>query len=135
MYWHVYICMYRLKYMYQCFRTNPTLISKECKTKCILRAKYMYRSMTVSTYKYMLVLVYLCVYVRLEYMYRCRINPNVLGKECKNKCILRAKNVYHCMTVSAYKYMLVLVYLCLYVSASKYVSVYKNQPYCNRQRK
>ena len=25
MYWRVYVCMYRLKYMYQCIRTNPIL--------------------------------------------------------------------------------------------------------------
>ena len=43
--------------------------------------------------------------------------------------------MYQWMTVSAYKYMLVLAYLCIrYVSVWIYVSVYKNPPHCNRQR-
>jgi hypothetical protein len=83
--------------------------------------------------------IIVCMY-RLEYMYQCiRINPTVIGKEGKNKKYFRAKNVYQCMTVWAYKYIFVLAYLCVYVSAWIYVSVYKNpsywnQSYCNRQR-
>ncbi len=66
---------------------------------------YVYGCMTVSAYKYMLVLAYLCVYCmyRLEYMYQC-------------KCIFRAKYVYQCMTVSAYKYSICLywhIYVCM----------------------
>jgi|LakMenEpi03Aug12_release.lakeMendotaPanAssembly.Ray.scaffolds.fasta_scaffold299974_2 hypothetical protein len=38
------------------------------------------------------------------------------------------------MTVTAFKWMLVLAYLCVYVSAWIYVPVYKNQSYCNRQK-
>ena len=30
------ICMYRLKYMYQCIRTNPILIGKEGKNRMYL---------------------------------------------------------------------------------------------------
>ena len=30
------VCMYRLKYMYQCIRTNPILIGKEGKNKMYL---------------------------------------------------------------------------------------------------
>jgi 4-hydroxy-3-methylbut-2-en-1-yl diphosphate synthase IspG/GcpE len=82
---------------------------------------------------YRLVIQYVCMY--LKYMYLCiRINPTVIGKECKNKSIFRAKYVYLCMTVSICKYMLVLVYLCVYASACIYVSEYKNKSYCNRQR-
>ena len=36
MYWRVYVCMYRLKYMHQCIRTNPILIGKEDKNKMYL---------------------------------------------------------------------------------------------------
>jgi hypothetical protein len=49
--------------MYQCIRINPTVIGKECEKKCIFRAKYVYRCMIVSIYKYMFVLAYLFVYV------------------------------------------------------------------------
>jgi hypothetical protein len=47
--------------------------------------------MTVSAYKDMLVQrIYVCKY-RLEYMYNCiRINPTVIGKECKNKMYLQS---------------------------------------------
>jgi hypothetical protein len=38
MYWRVYVCMYRLKYMYQCIRTNPILIGKEGKNKMYLES-------------------------------------------------------------------------------------------------
>ncbi len=38
------------------------------------------------------------------------------------------------MTVSAYKYMLVLAYVCVYVSAWIYVPVYKDQSFCNLQK-
>jgi hypothetical protein len=38
MYWRVYVCMYRLKYMYQCIRTNPILIDKEGKNKMYLES-------------------------------------------------------------------------------------------------
>jgi hypothetical protein len=48
--------------------------------------------MTVSAFKFMLVLAYLlnvCMY-GLEYMYQCvRINPTVIGKECKIKMYLQ----------------------------------------------
>ncbi len=32
------ICMYRLKYMYQCIRTNPILIDNEGKNKMYLES-------------------------------------------------------------------------------------------------
>ena len=38
MHWRVYVCMYRLKYMYQCIRTNPILIGKEGKNKMYLES-------------------------------------------------------------------------------------------------
>ncbi len=34
----VYVRMYRLKYMYQCIRTNPILIGKEGKNKMYLES-------------------------------------------------------------------------------------------------
>ncbi len=63
LYWRIYVCMYQLEYMYQCIRTNPTVIIKEwtVRPKCISWAKYVYRCMTVSTYTYMLVLA--CIWV------------------------------------------------------------------------
>ncbi len=73
--------------------------------------------MTVSAYKYMLVLAYLCVYLSACIYVSVYHNQSYcIGKECKKKCILGAKNVYQCMTVSAYKYMLVLAFLCVFVS-------------------
>jgi len=52
LYWRIYVCMYRLEYQYQCIIINLTVIGKECKNK-----KYL------QSYKYMLALAYLCVYV------------------------------------------------------------------------
>ncbi len=37
-YWRKYVCMYRLEYMYQCIRINPTVIGKECKNKLYLES-------------------------------------------------------------------------------------------------
>ncbi len=37
------VCLYRLEYMYRCIRINPTESAKNVRTKCILRAKYVYR--------------------------------------------------------------------------------------------
>ena len=36
--YNVYVSMYRLKYMYQCIRTNPILIGKEGKNKMYLES-------------------------------------------------------------------------------------------------
>ncbi len=89
LYWRIYVCMYQLEYKYQCKRINPTVYAKNIRTKCV------YRCMTVSAYKYMLVLVNLCVYVlALIYnMYQCtRINPTVIDKKCeKNGFIFYSK--------------------------------------------
>jgi hypothetical protein len=35
-YWCIYLSMYRLEYMYQCIRINPTAIGKECRNKMYL---------------------------------------------------------------------------------------------------
>jgi hypothetical protein len=34
----IYVSMYRLEYMYQCKRTNPTAIGKECRNKMYLES-------------------------------------------------------------------------------------------------
>jgi hypothetical protein len=37
-YWRIYLSMYRLEYMYQCIRINPTAIGKECRNKMYLES-------------------------------------------------------------------------------------------------
>ncbi len=64
-------------------------------------------------------------------MKQCWMNKVNFKRSKKSPCLF--KYVYRCITVSAYKYMLVLVYLCVFVSAWIYVSVYMNLSYCNRQ--
>jgi hypothetical protein len=89
--------------------------------------------MTVSAYKCVLVLAYLlyvCMY-RLKYMYQCvRINPTLIGKECKNKMYLQKEilYVYLCMTVSVYKYMLFLA--CTWVMGLRQVFLQGNVEKC-----
>ncbi len=125
---HVSMCMYRLEYMYQCIRINPTESAKNVRTKCILRAN-------------------MCIVVRgwdLAELFRvsdcqCRsrnspgFDPSilrhigiwraadeaVLNKVHFKKSPFLFKYVYRC--VSAYKCMLVQAYLCVYVSAWIYV--------------
>ncbi len=69
----MYLCMYRLKYMYQRIRTYPSLISKECKNKqnvswelnmCI--DVRLYQPINICLYWR----IYVCMY-RLEYMCQC----------------------------------------------------------------
>jgi hypothetical protein len=38
MYWRLYVCMYRLKYMYQSIRSNSIIIGKEGKNKMYLES-------------------------------------------------------------------------------------------------
>jgi hypothetical protein len=38
LYWRIYNCMYRLEYIYQCKRINPTVLGKECKNKMYLES-------------------------------------------------------------------------------------------------
>jgi hypothetical protein len=87
----MYVC-YRLNLLYQCISEPILLLSaNNVRTKCILRAKYVYRCMTVSAYNYMLELAYLLCMYRLEEKNQCiRINPSVIGKECKNKMYLES---------------------------------------------
>ncbi len=113
-----YLCVYLSAWIYvSVYQNQSYCIGKECKKNCTLRAKNMYQCMTVSAYKYMLVLAYLYVYLSVWIYVSVFHNQSYfIGNECKKKCILRAKNVYQWMTVSAYKSVLVLTFLCVYVS-------------------
>ncbi len=142
LYWRICACMYRLEYMYQCIRINPSESAKNVRTKYILRAKYVYCGWDLTE----LLRVSDCQFrscnspgfdpsiLRHSEIWRAAdeavLNKVHLKKYKKSPCLF--KYVYRCITVSTYKYMLVLAYLCVYVSAWIYVSMYKNLSYCNR---
>jgi hypothetical protein len=133
--WRIYACMYRLEYMYQYTRLNPTESAKNVRKKCIYRAKCVYRGWDLAE----LVRVSDC-------QIRSRISPGFDPSILRHSGIWRAADeavlnkvhlkqtkkspclfeyVYRSITVSAYKYMLVLAYLCVYVSAWTLYNMYQ----------
>jgi hypothetical protein len=52
LYWHIYVFMYRLEYMYQCTRISPTVIGKNLIRNENFEAKEMRKSVFRSEKKY-----------------------------------------------------------------------------------
>ena len=135
MYWRVYVCMYRLKYMYQCIRTNPILIGKEGKNKMYLESQIYVLTYNCISNQH----IHICLYWRI-FVYNVYVSAWIYVSVYKNqshckrqrmkkqnvswklKCVL----MYNCISLYVNICLNWRIYVCMYHLEYMYiVSAYK----------